>query len=114
MSGAIQDTIADVNTDLFTVHTKRFHKVGCAVDNGTGGNAVYQYFANNDYKYNVKGSIDITKYLPKTFVFNDNSSVPNNKCVFAVMESVSANGFTNAGALPVRMVYTLKYEYTDA
>lgn len=114
LSGAIQDVLTTVNTDMFRVHTYRNHKVGCAVDNQNGGQSVQQYFANNDFKFTVKGSIDVTKFIAKEFVFNDNAPYPNNSLAFVVMECVPCTGFTNSTQIPLNFVYSLRYEFTDA
>lgn len=114
-SGAIADMLYTVNDDLFELRTYRTHKLGFAVDNQTSGAIQnFQYFANNDFQACVRGSIDVTKYLSKTFVFNDNAPYPNNSCLFCVMEAVPITGFTNGTQQPLNFVYSLRYEYTDA
>lgn len=113
-TGLIQDLLYSVNEDLFKVHATREHKVGYQFANGTGAQAGFQYLTNNDYAYNVRGKIDLTKYIPKTFHFNDNAPYPNNPLCYLVMEAVPATGFSNGITQPLLMNYSIKYEFTDA
>ena len=105
----------DVNTDLFTVYVDKVFKVGAASNTGTGGNATAQYGASNDYSYNCIETIDLTKYCPKTLLFNDTNSFPNNRCLFAVFAAAPALGGSVATTqLPINLWYSLSYKFTDA
>lgn len=112
--GAVADLLYEVNDDLFKLHTYRTHKIGAAVQGGTGGPITWQYFSNNDFSITAKGKIDVTKYLPKEFQFNDNAPYPNNSLAYLVMECVPISGFTNGNLIPLLFTYSLKYEFTDA
>lgn len=115
LQSTISDMTLDVNTDMFTVYSDKVYKVGYSTDTGTGGNGVTQYYANNDYSFNVMDTLDLTKACPKTLVFNDTTSFPNNRCLFAVCAAAPAIGGSIAtNQLPLNMWYSLQYKFTDA
>jgi len=96
--GTLRDIISIVNTDYWTIKKRWTHKVGFATNDGTGGLPGQQYFANNDFKLNIKKSINITKYLPSHFVFDDTGSATTTKNLFLMMTAVQANGGSGGAA----------------
>lgn len=115
LSGNLFDTIAPVNNDKWVLHKRKVFKIGFAEYGGTGTTASQQSFANNDFKYNRKFSINVTKYAVKHVKYNDNTTTPSTRGVFCVMQAVSATGggYTSA-YIPAEMSYTLTMEYEDA
>lgn len=114
--GTLEDLCMPFNTDYFQVFKVVRHKLGYADNVGTGQQANAQYFANNDFKMNVVRSINLTKYMPKTVKFNDNSATPTSKGVFLMINVIPAGQSSAIGAtqLPVRIHSYLDYQYEDA
>lgn len=115
-SGQVVDTTLNINKDIFTCHRRLRYKLGWATSGGTGTNAGYQAYTNNDYKLGIFEKLDLTKYCPKTIDYNDNSNVPTSKCVFALVNIMPATGGTafGAGITPVRMDGHVHLIYEDA
>lgn len=115
-SGQLIDLTQKLNTDLFQVHKTMRFKIGFSSNSGTGSNAAYQSYNNNDYKVNINRSLNITKYCPKVITYNDNSSTPTSRCVFALWSIVPSTGGTSfaAGVTPVRLDSTVMLDYEDA
>lgn len=108
------DMIQDVNKDWFTVYKIMRHKVGTANTQGTGGSATAQYYANNDYKFNVVRRLNITKYVPKVIKFNDTTAQNTNDGLWMWAMCVNADGTTNSTYTPLYMDVTLNFSYEDA
>lgn len=114
-TGGLLDITTPINKDYWTVSKKMVHKIGFASANGSGPNATQQYYANNDYSYNVIRSVDITKCFAKTYDFNDASTDPSNSQTYIWMEAVSATGAQfGAAIVPATLNYTIDFVYTDA
>jgi len=113
--GTLRDLIATVNSDYWVVKKKWIHKLGFANNAGTGANGNAQSYANNDFKLNVVKRIDITKFVPSTYQFNDNSITPTSKNLFFMFQAVSAGGdlFT-ATQLPANIEFWIDFHYEDA
>jgi len=113
--GNLRDIISVVNTDYWTIKKRWTHKIGYASASGTGGNVANQLYTNNDFKLNVVKRIDITKMVPATYQFNDNSITPTSKNLFLMYYAVSASGTTNGStALPTNIEFWIDYHYEDA
>lgn len=115
-SGQLYDMTQKINTDLFHVYKRMHFKLGFANSGGTGVNAAYQSFANNDYKMNIHRKINVTKYCPKVITWNDNVVSPTSRCVFVlfnVLPSVGGSAFA-AGQAPLRIDSTLSLDFEDA
>lgn len=109
------DNVLIPNPDFIQVLKRKIFKVGCAVDNGTGGSATLQYFANNDYKYNNIYSIDCTKYIRKNIHYPDNSLIPSTAttwCAFTV--SYATNTTMTNSTIPVQFQWEYDFRYEDA
>lgn len=108
------DQLYDLNTDQYTLIAKRVYKLGYASDTGTGNQAAAQSFANNDYKYNIIGKINLTKYCPKIVRYNDSSNNPTTPLVQCFAEIVPANGQTFATSIIPATIFTeVDIRYTD-
>jgi len=113
--GNLRDNIAVINKDYWVIKKRWFHKIGYALNDGTGGVVGSQYFANNDYKMAVTKRLDITKYIPKTIHFNDAVATTNNKNLFFFFQAVAANGgLLPATTLSTHIDYWIDFEYQDA
>jgi len=113
--GNLRDNIAVINKDYWVIKKRWFHKIGYALNDGTGGVAGSQYFANNDYKMSVTKRLDITKYIPKTIHFNDAVATTNNRNLFFFFQAVAANGgVLPATTLSTHIDYWIDFEYEDA
>lgn len=115
-TGSLVDFTQKINTDIIKCHKRIRMKLGFASFNGTGNNAAYQSFNNNDFKLNVIKRINLTKYCPKVITYNDNSSTPTSRCLFALFNISPAIGGTQfAGSqLVARIDSTISLVYEDA
>lgn len=104
LSGNVFDTISEVNRDQWTLYKRRWWKVGYAGYTGQG--------TNNDFPLSKCVTLDITRYMPKTVVYNDATNNPSSKCVYACFEYVTADG-TTVGTGACKVQSYLDYHYTD-
>lgn len=114
-----QDKLFDhampVNKDRYRVLATRNFKIGYASYTGTGSVPTQGNFANNDFKLNVNINMDITKYVPKTYTFRDNNSIPTTRGLYMMFQPVYANGNAMASTqIPARFSYMLSVDYEDA
>jgi len=116
-AGNLTDMVRPYNKDLFHVCCMRTHKIGNAfiTKNRTTPSAVdEQNYSNNDFKLNALGSVDLTKYIPKTMKFNDANDNPDTG-LYVWFNSVYASGnFTTDNIAQTRCFYSIDYEYEDA
>lgn len=108
------DCIQDVNKDWFTVYKILRHKIGYAITSTAGMAPSNEYYANNDFKFNVARKVNITKFTPKVVKFNDTTAQPTNDGLWMWAMCVNADGSGTVNASPIQMDYTLNYEYEDA
>lgn len=109
------DLIATLNKDWFTVYKVLQFKVGYAqTDAASGANPAYEYYQNNDYKFNAIKKVNITKMMPKTFKFNDTTSQPTNDGLYMWSMCVPADGSVGSASIPTYMDYNMTYVYEDA
>jgi len=114
-AGTLKDGISIINKDWWVIKKRWIEKIGYAFNDGTGAIPGNQYFANNDYKYNVTKRLNITKYCQKTCVFNDAAGGQTNRNLFLMYEAVSSTGFNlGATALPINIDYWIDFVYEDA
>lgn len=109
-----QDLIQDVNANWFTVYKTLRYKVAPSSINGLGVNTNYQYYNNNDYKFNIIKRMNLTKYCPKTIKFNDTISQPTNDGLWMWATCVNADGSGASSTIPLYMDYTVTLYYEDA
>ena len=115
------DLIATLNRDWFTVYKVCIHKVGPnaydASQSGVGVTPTYQYYQNNDYKFNVVRKLNITKYAPKTLKFNDSTTQPTNDGLWMWAMACNADGSTrntSNQSVTCYMDYNVTVTYEDA
>lgn len=118
LTGELMDIVRPVNQDVVQLLYKRVFKVGYS-EIGTSSQATIaqnQRYMNNDFKYNQKFSINVTKYLPKIIKYNDNDDTPNIKNTYCMIAPYNADGTTstNSNQLPATCHWSLEYTYEDA
>lgn len=115
LQNSLIDITAPVNTDRYRVLFRKVYKVGFASYNGSGTLAAFQSFSNNDYKLNIRGSVNLMPYIVKHVKFNDNNATPTTRGLFAVFQAVSAAGGAYSSAyIPVNAAVTVDMQYEDA
>lgn len=114
-AGNLTDITRVVNKDLFHVCCMRTHKIGNAfISKSQADLGANQNYSSNDYKLNAIGSVDLTKYIPKTIKFNDANNTPDTG-LYVWFNSVYASGnFTTENIAQTRCFYSIDYEYEDA
>lgn len=111
----LRDIIAPINHDYWVIKKRWTHKIGYSSITGTGGTAGSQFNANNDFKLNVKKSINITKYLPTTCKFNDTTVGTLTRNLYFMFYAVAATGATvGASFLMANIDYWIDFEFEDA
>jgi len=114
-TGNCTDLLKPINTDQWNIKKKIIHKIGCAAYNGSGANAINQGFTNNDFSYNIRKVLDITKMFPKTIKFNDTDANPTTDGLYMMIEAVNADNTTAASTtLSMAMEYWLDVYFEDA
>jgi len=116
MQNDLVDLWAPINTDKYRVLGKRIFKLGNSEFVGTPGGAQQAgYFANNDFKYNCSFSINVAKWMPKTYVFRDNNTEPTTRGLYCMIQCISASGSQLGAALvPATLSYIMDLEWEDA
>lgn len=113
--GSLRDIISIVNRDYWVIKKRWTHKIGYASNTGTGGIGAQAFLANNDFKYNVVKTINITKMIPATISFNDASVSATTKNLFFMYYAVSANGAVLASPYtPCNIEFWVDFSYEDA
>lgn len=114
LSGYLMDLNRKICPDTFTYLTHRIHKIGYAKNDQTGSMPSYAAQANNDFKLFARGSVNLTKYCPKTIRWDDNNLV-NNEWIYCVHQTLNV---FDAPALttiyPVSINYDTYFHYLDA
>lgn len=114
LTGTFADLQYQVNRDLFVVYGQRTFKIAPAVFEGTGSSPTYGNYANNDFKLSVLKRIDVTKWLPKQFIFDDAASNITSSMVSMVVQLVASNGTPiGLATTPINFGFGLTVEYTD-
>lgn len=120
LSGGIQNNLTDhirpYNDSSVRVMRKITFKVGNQDMVGTGSNLGKQYYSNNDYKLNIIKYINVTKYIAKTYTFEDTNLSPTTKKTYFCFTFAPADG--SAGALPdpfspIQVNWHMDYQYKD-
>lgn len=113
-TSTLQDMISPVNKDLFTVYAMKTFKLGCSYYSGSNGQAVANFYSNNDFKFNQKCVWDVTKHIPATIGYSDANATVTSRCVYAVILACNADGTSLISSqIQNQMVYNLRFDYTD-
>lgn len=114
LTGTASDMFARVNTDRWVVKYEKVFKMGFATYGGTGTSPAFQSLTNNDFKLSNEFDIDLMPYIAKHVTYDDNTSIPETRGLFCVMEVVNIYGNTNpAASIKAEMHFQLDMEYTD-
>lgn len=122
VSGQIQDVMLPPNPNVITLYKKRVFKLGndqyLNWDAANTPNNPNNAFNNNDFKLNVKFSIDFTKFAPKTVKWNDNEVVPVSRGVYALIVPYYATGGlpndpTGVNSQPMRLNCNMLIKFKD-
>lgn len=105
------------NKDVIQICYKRVFKLGNQYiqTSLSGDRGNHQSYSNNDFKYNCKFSINITKYLSKVYRFLDNETTTSNRNTYCFWMPLPADGtdLNNNGLFPCKCDWNLTYEYED-
>lgn len=113
----LTDHIRPYNNNVVRVLRKMTFKVGHSEYAGTGSAPASQNFTSNDYKLNIIKYLNVTKYVNKTFRFEDTSTDPTTKKTFFAFTFAPADGSSGAFLdpfAPVRVSWYVDYKYKDA
>lgn len=113
--GNLLDMVSDINKNQFQIYSDKVVKLGYSAATGLGSVAVTQYFANNDYKMNIIRKMNITKYVAKTFGFNDSTNDPSSgRALFIWFMYVNADTTTtNADYKQANIAIDVDFTYDD-
>lgn len=109
-SASLIDIIRKPNQDVVNVLYKRIFKLGYAAGTNAGN------IGNNDFKYNQKFSINVTKYIPKVIKYNDNDDSPSITHTYCMIAPYNADGtlYTDVSYTVAECHWQLDYTYEDA
>ena len=112
--GSLYDVLHKINPDKYTYLCHRRHKLGYS-SNNQQANTLYVNSHNNDFKMNIVGSVNLTKYCPKEIIYDDSAgSTTSSPYIFCLVQPLNATGFVNPiTTLPVNMLFELQYRYVD-
>jgi len=113
--GSLRDIISVINKDYWVIKKRWTHKIGYGSSEGSGSLGNYEFFMNNDFKYNVVKRLDITKYLPAVYQFNDATATLTSKNLFFMFQSVLGNGnISNVNVTTANIEFWIDYHFEDA
>jgi hypothetical protein len=112
--GTVDDMLKNVNTDQFQLHKKVIVKLGYAYLTIATGQSTASY-ANNDFKYVEHLKFDVTKYLNKTYTYDNNADLSAAGNVPTLLwEVVNADTSTNSDPGLASLKYNYRVSYEDA
>jgi len=115
--GTIEDLNRYFNKDYFQILKSWSHKLGCASYTGTGSTAPataqLQYYANNDFEFFIQRKMDISKYIPKTMKFNDNTGAQTGAGIFLLTQYLNADG-TSHTQISADLKFYINFEFEDS
>lgn len=118
--GYLLDLTKRINKEDWVYLTHRRHKVGRSIvgnsSNLTAAN--YNSVTNNDFKWNIVGKVNLSKYCPKQIIFPDGTTGPtsttNAPFIHMLVQTVNADG-TIAGLTTYQLGIhgQVLYTYSD-
>lgn len=109
LTGDLINIIQTPNQDTVNVLHKRVFKLGYSSGSASGN------LANNDFKYNQKFSINVTKYLPKVIKYDDNDIDPSIRHTYCLVVPFYADGTVGEQQFNVADCHwEIDYTYEDA
>lgn len=116
MAGLGSDPYFQIDHESLTVYYEKLYKVGYSRFGTTGTLTAADGWANNDVPIIQRFEFDITKWLPKEFVFDDATVNPTSRALCCVIEATSAlsgTAQTTTQSNTTGIVYQIHIEYTD-
>lgn len=111
----LADMILPFNEDKYRVVATKVMKLGYAAFDTTGTQVGNGGWHNNDFKANCEFELDVTKFLPKTVIYNDNSNTPTTPGLWCNFICSYANGgLIGSTTVAATLQWTLTYDYSDA
>lgn len=113
------DIVNSINTDLYTVYHDEVLKIGYADMTGSGSSAAGQYFSNNDFKYNIVKTVDVTKFMGKKLTFNDATQTGLSGdtglyCLFLICRADGTTPTAGNSIAPVGLYGNFEFKFKDA
>lgn len=107
------DDIREVNLDAWTVCKKMTMKIGGANNASVWGASGFP--SNNDFSLSVRRTVDLTKFVNKTVLYNDNNTTPTTPTLQLIILTANADGTgaPSAGTIPMNMFWETVYEFED-
>lgn len=113
-TGTILDTFRKVNTNRYVICYKRTIKIGNANYEGANNQSGQNYFANNDFKYSQKCTIDFTKRMIKNVKYSEDADmVPNGRQLWMWFAVTNPYGSVGVGR-PIELHAECVNKYHDA
>lgn len=114
-ANTLADQVGVVNPDTINLLYRRTYKIGYANYGGTGNQANFQSFSNNEYKYNAHIKLNVTKYLRKNIRYLDNNALPQTATTWMCLTVNYASGSTMTSTTqPAQFEFEYDYRYEDA
>lgn len=115
LSNSMADQMYAFNPDVVNVVHQQTFKLGFAAYEGTASVPAAQYYQNNDFKFNIKKTINCTKYLSKQYGFNDTALKPTSgKAMYvAFIPTLSTGGSIGASQQMFQIWYDYKLDWED-
>lgn len=117
LTGTITDMTGRVNKDAVTLHKVLIRKVGVSetFSGGGGGVVAANFYANNDFRLNQFIVLDLTRYVYKDILYNDNDNTPRTPVTWVFVEAIPYDSVTATfGNVPGMLNYGIEYGYTDS
>lgn len=114
-ANTLADQVGVVNPDTINLLYRKTFKIGYATYSGTGNQANFQSFANNEYKYNAHIRMNVTKYLRKNIRYLDNNAQPQTSTTWMCFTLNYASGSTMTSTTQAcQFEFEYDYRYEDA
>lgn len=108
MTSSLIDFLRAYNKDQVRVYKTRTYKIG-----GQNYPQSTPVVGNNDFKFNAKCTINLTKYMNKIIKYDDSPSDARNKKIFIILEAVPADQSVGTTTPLVSMTNYLHMKYED-
>lgn len=114
-TGGIGDLLKTPNTDAYIIYKHIVGKLGVQAFVATPGNVGSQgYYANNDFEYNIRRTVNLTHALPSHIEYDDTTTLPKSRAVFMFSQVINADGSAQAaGTLPAVFAFELNLTFAD-
>jgi len=107
------DMLFDINKTEYTLHYSKVLQLGAASQSNQTNGVAGQFF--DKAPFSAKFSFDLGKKYKGKLLFDDAiSSVPSNKNMFMVFQSVNSDGSASSLLVPAEFHYQAQWKYEDA